>query len=165
MSTTSVIVGHKTFTVAEADALIPWLSAVFTEVRADVDELLARCSWEGASRSDYAAEKVGDRDGRILELKERIQSLLHEVDNLGIEVRRVDGMVDFPAWRSGELIYLCWRLGEDRIQHWHSTHTGWPERRQLEPEAICGLGTSHEHDMSSLEPRLGDSEKTFYNPG
>ncbi|MBX2813638.1 MAG: DUF2203 domain-containing protein [Myxococcales bacterium] len=138
------------FTVLDANALVPWLSAVFTEVRADVDELLARRSWEGVSKSEPGMVYAGDSDGRILELEERIQSLLHEVASLGMEIRRVDGMVDFPSWRNGELVYLCWRLGEPKVLYWHAMHSGWPERKRLD-EAGEELGL-FEADTGFREP-------------
>lgn len=122
----------RTWTVAQASALIPWLTEVFTAVRTDVDELLARRA-RAQDRRGMAANglNVDVSDDRIQELERRIQDLVAEVGAFGLEVRRVDGMVDIPSWRKGELVYLCWRLGEPRITHWHPVHGGWQDRRCL----------------------------------
>ena len=41
------------------------------------------------------------------------------------------GLVDFASERDGEQIYLCWRLGEERIAFWHPRDTGFMGRRPL----------------------------------
>jgi len=41
------------------------------------------------------------------------------------------GLVDFLSWREGELIELCWRLGEDQVAHWHRIGEGFSGRRPL----------------------------------
>ncbi len=41
------------------------------------------------------------------------------------------GLVDFPAHREGREVYLCWRLGEDRVEWWHELDTGFVGRKPL----------------------------------
>ncbi len=41
------------------------------------------------------------------------------------------GLVDFPADREGREVYLCWRLGEDRVGWWHELDTGFVGRKPL----------------------------------
>ena len=118
----------RTFTVSQANALVPWLTVVFTEVRAYVDELLSRRRY--SSQSGKVTDTIAE--DRIHQLEARIRILLEEVTAMGLEVRRVDGMVDFPSWRGDEMVYLCWQLGEARILHWHPMHSGWPERRTID---------------------------------
>ena len=51
----------------------------------------------------------------------------------GVIVRDIQmGLIDFPAVRDGQLIFLCWRRGEAlRIDWWHPTNTGIAGRRPL----------------------------------
>jgi len=52
---------------------------------------------------------------------------------LGIHLRQIEtGLVDFPALVSGRPIWLCWRLGEERVEWWHETTEGFDSRRRLE---------------------------------
>jgi hypothetical protein len=39
--------------------------------------------------------------------------------------------VDFPSNRDGQVVYLCWQLGEDEISHWHELEAGFAGRQQL----------------------------------
>ncbi|HEX6264975.1 MAG TPA: DUF2203 family protein [Actinomycetota bacterium] len=50
----------------------------------------------------------------------------------GILLRDPDtGLVDFPAERAGERVFLCWRLGEERVGWYHSERSGFSSRKPL----------------------------------
>jgi hypothetical protein len=42
------------------------------------------------------------------------------------------GLIDFPAMRDDEEIYLCWEEGEPEIAFWHEPEAGFAGRRPLE---------------------------------
>ena len=117
--------------MAQANALIPWLESVFTETRKAVEELhLLRMSTARArAEAGVAIEPKGN--DRMRELEAQIRRRLEEATSLGIEVRRVDGLVDFPGWIEGQLVYLCWKYGESEVTHYHPTSEGFLGRRPL----------------------------------
>jgi hypothetical protein len=41
------------------------------------------------------------------------------------------GLIDFPAERDGEPMFLCWRLGEGDVAFWHDTQSGFSSRKPL----------------------------------
>ena len=44
----------------------------------------------------------------------------------GVLVKDLDvGLVDFPTLFLGEEVYLCWRMDEDDIEHWHGVNEGF----------------------------------------
>ena len=50
-------------------------------------------------------------------------------------VRDLDeGICDFRARRGGRDVYLCWRVGEERIGWWHELDAGFRGRRPLDEE-------------------------------
>lgn len=54
------------------------------------------------------------------------------IQELGAVVKDLEqGLVDFPARRGDEDVYLCWQVGEDRIEYWHGTDEGFAGRRPL----------------------------------
>lgn len=121
----------RTFTVAQANALIPWLDALFKETRKAVEELhLLRLS-AARTRMDIRGGVEPKDTDRIRDLEAQIRRRLEEATGLGIEVRRVDGLVDFPGWIDGQLVYFCWKLGESEITHYHPTSEGIMGRRPL----------------------------------
>jgi hypothetical protein len=50
----------------------------------------------------------------------------------GILIRDPEtGLIDFPAEREGKRVFLCWRLGEDRVSWYHDEQTGFSGRQPL----------------------------------
>ena len=43
------------------------------------------------------------------------------------------GLLDFPAIVNNQEVYLCWRLGEERIRFWHRQDEGFAGRKPLDP--------------------------------
>jgi len=66
-------------------------------------------------------------EGKIREALERIQSTGCVVKDLEI------GLLDFPSRIDGEDVYLCWRLGEDRIRFYHRQDEGFAGRKPIDP--------------------------------
>ena len=70
------------------------------------------------------------------EAAERLVEIVNRIQETGVLVKDLDiGLVDFPSIVDGEEIYLCWKLGEDRIAFWHGIDEGFTGRKPLdEPE-------------------------------
>lgn len=56
-----------------------------------------------------------------------------ELEAVDIVLRDVErGLIDFPAWRDGQEVYLCWLLDEEpEIGFWHPIEAGFAGRRPL----------------------------------
>jgi hypothetical protein len=69
---------------------------------------------------------------KFAELKHEIGRLIYRIEALGCVVKDIDlGLVDFPAMRDDEPIYLCWKLGESTVTYWHGIEEGFSARRAL----------------------------------
>jgi hypothetical protein len=63
-----------------------------------------------------------------------IREALESIEATGCVVKDLDsGLLDFPARIAGEDVYLCWRLGEDRIRFYHRQDEGFSGRKPLDP--------------------------------
>ena len=81
-------------------------------------------------RFDQATRLKHERDL----LAETIQATLDRIHSTGCLVKDLEkGLLDFPAILDNEEVYLCWRLGEDRIRFWHRHHEGFAGRKPLDP--------------------------------
>ena len=70
---------------------------------------------------------------RMQGLVDQMQAAALQLDGSGIQLRDIaTGLVDFPALVAGRPVWLCWRLGEERIDWWHETSEGFDSRRRLE---------------------------------
>jgi hypothetical protein len=44
------------------------------------------------------------------------------------------GLIDFPTSYRGDIVCLCWKLGESRIEFWHSEEEGFAGRKPIDQE-------------------------------
>lgn len=128
----------RTFTREEANALLPRLREVLSALqgtKASLDRLQAELAalTQAASGNGHLLLAQMDRKRREAEaLSERLNASLRELQELGCELKGVDeGLIDFPAERDGRTVYLCWKLGEERIEWWHEMDAGFAGRQRL----------------------------------
>ena len=58
-----------------------------------------------------------------------------EITNMGLNVKdSILGIVDFPAMRGEQPVYLCHRLGEKKMTPWHNVEDGCVGRKPLDIE-------------------------------
>ncbi len=63
---------------------------------------------------------------------DQMQAAVGRLDEIGVTLRDIpSGLVDFPALVSGRQVWLCWRLGEERVEWWHEVTAGFDARRPL----------------------------------
>jgi hypothetical protein len=56
-----------------------------------------------------------------------------EIDSIGVQVKDIDaGLLDFPCNLDGEVVLLCWRMGETSIEHWHTMDSGFQGRQPVD---------------------------------
>ena len=119
----------REYTVEEANALLPSLRTSLEKIRHARQVVL----YGGERIRQTAPLDGGGEQGR--EFWEALQTLRREVEGLneqGIVLRDPEsGLVDFPARRDGGDIFLCWRLGEDRVAYWHGPDSGFAGRKPL----------------------------------
>jgi hypothetical protein len=122
----------KHFTVAEANAMLPELRELLSVLSADRDRLVVE--WEKAAPVLQLAHTNGGgkETNEYLSGLFRINARLRRLADLGVQLKDIDtGLVDFPAWREGEEVLLCWRLGEAEVGFWHDLESGFRGRRPL----------------------------------
>lgn len=69
---------------------------------------------------------------RIEALAEELNLLQEELAEVGCELKDWStGLIDFPGEREGRRIWLCWKLGEPAITHWHEVDEGFSGRKPL----------------------------------
>ena len=126
------LVHERHFTREEANALLPQLTTLLTQLRDSKDELTDTEAHEVLS--DAAPTNGGGEEGRQVGVAFlEVRRLLETVEQAGIVLRDIDsGLIDFPALIDGREVYLCWELGEDEVGHWHELEGGYGGREPLD---------------------------------
>lgn len=122
---------HRHFTIEEAGAELARLRPILQELRAAKSELTDAEAHEalGAAAPTNGGGHHGLQVGGAFL---QVRRLLLELAEIGVVMRDIDrGLIDFPAYRDGREIYLCWHLGEREISTWHELDAGYSKRRRL----------------------------------
>ena len=114
----------KTFTLSEAQTLLPVVEALLRRAqaaasaaenwRAEMQQLSQRIFLSGGMHVDVgvAARRRAERDKAVQEAKDT----LAEIDSIGVQVKDLEqGLLDFPSLLDGKPVLLCWKLGEPAI--------------------------------------------------
>lgn len=98
----------------------------------ELGAISARIQWVGGSVIPY--EKTARLRFEHDKLAESLKSSLERIQSTGCLIKDLDtGLLDFPAIINNEEVYLCWRLGEERIRFWHRQNEGFAGRKPLDP--------------------------------
>jgi hypothetical protein len=129
----------KYFTVAQANAILPLVTSILRDVTALAQELaekherLKKLEGTLLRHLDRAhREEVEEIIGDYEQGQDRMQALAEELAELGVELKDpFTGLVDFRTLFNGREVYLCWRLGESEVGHWHDLDAGFAGRQKL----------------------------------
>ncbi|HEX2293702.1 MAG TPA: DUF2203 domain-containing protein [Actinomycetota bacterium] len=119
----------KLYTVAEANALLPYLAPTLVELREKFE--LAERARESVARA-AAGNGWSEKRDRWSTTMARVAELMERLEEWELQLRDVStGLVDFPAVVDGQEAYLCWRLGEPEVAYYHGREEGFGGRRRL----------------------------------
>jgi hypothetical protein len=132
----------KMLTVEEANALLPQVRLtlrVLREKRATVLRTQAQIEIEEMTGSDAGGKLSPAAQGTISKLMEafhyqtrQFEEKLDEIAQAGAQLKDLDsGLVDFYHRRGNEIVFLCWKEGEDDISHWHGLQGGFSTRKPI----------------------------------
>jgi hypothetical protein len=131
----------KTFTLDEAQSLLPVLESLLKRaleskllaerVEEELQNLAQRVAATGGMRVDVGA--VSRQRAEVEAHAQRVRESIAEIDSIGVQVKDLDaGLLDFPCTVDGQVVLLCWRLGETAIEHWHTVESGFQGRKPLD---------------------------------
>jgi hypothetical protein len=123
---------EKHFSVEEANDLLPKIRQLLARIR-EVRHSLS-IEWERAQPVLRAAGQNGggtEASGYVSDLT-RMNAVLQELQRQGVVIKDFDrGLVDFPHWRDGQEVLLCWEMAEDQVRFWHDLETGYAGRQPI----------------------------------
>ena len=120
------------FTLEEADRALEVIRPLLDEIQAIRQKILSKQPevWPAIEKS--AGNGGNPALSRMVVDFERLDSLLHRVQDTGALVKDINtGLLDFPAMRNGQEVYLCWKTGELRIEFWHEIEAGFAGRQPI----------------------------------
>lgn len=131
----------KTFTLDEAQALLPVLESLLKRaiegkqaaeaIEADLQALSRKIFLSGGLMVNVP--EVRRQRAALENHVQRAKDSIAEIDAIGVQVKDLDtGLLDFPCQLDGEIVLLCWKLGESRIDFWHTLEAGFRGRQPID---------------------------------
>ena len=122
----------KIFTLEQANARLPLLEELLDEIQ-EVRKMILASAPQAETVLARASGNGGNKKaGEHLLLLQRFQAAQATFQEIGCELKDLDlGLVDFPSYREGQLVYLCWKRGEPRVEFWHPIEAGFAGRQPL----------------------------------
>ena len=138
---------RKYFTVEEANKALPLVKAIVSDIVKQfqvVNELKRRLSAltieHRQPSSDPYSEELAQSQAELETEEGKLETFIDELTRLGVELKSHEGLCDFYSKMDGREVYLCWRLGEPEVMHWHELDAGFSGRLPL--AAHAGPGSS-----------------------
>ena len=135
----------KRFTLTEAERLLPEIDRIireavslktrYQEAEQAIQSLAQRVAMQGGVVIDRTTvlRQRAERD----QCGERLKSAVEEIQDYGCVIKDLDiGLIDFPTLFRGKEVYLCWKMGESSIGHWHGVDEGFAGRKPIDPDFL-----------------------------
>lgn len=124
----------KLFTIEEANQTLPVVRPILEKIKARHATIASMR--DAATAAANAAEHGGggmEGGSQYVQSLYELGKLTLEIDSMGVQLKDYGrGLIDFPAWRDGRVVLLCWQLGEgDEIEWWHDVEAGFAGRQPL----------------------------------
>lgn len=131
----------KYFTLDQAQSLLPLLESLLRraieakraadEIEQQFRELNQNIFMSGGMFLDV--DRLRRRRKAYDTHAQQAKDLIAEIDSIGVQVKDLDtGLLDFPCLIEGETVLLCWQMGEERIEFWHTMEGGFSGRQPLD---------------------------------
>ena len=122
----------KLFTVEEANDLLPVVRPKLEEIKARYGTIaLFRDSAKSAATAAESGGGGMESGSVYVKCLYEIGKLTTEFHELGIQLKDYSrGLIDFPSMRDGQVVLLCWQLGEvEQIELWHEIESRFSGRQ------------------------------------
>ncbi len=119
---------RKRFTVEQANRTLPLVRRIVSDIvlnHKQAAELQAQ--FENGSGAEQSAIQK-----KLQAILEHLADCIDELTDVGCELKdyRI-GLIDFVGRHNGTDVYLCWKLGEEKVEFWHDLHTGFAGRQPI----------------------------------
>jgi len=142
----------RTFSLHEAQEMLPVLESLLRgalrarhiaqEIESEGEELQARIFINGGTLVDI--RKVARRKAEREKALQNAKDALDEISATGVQVKDLDtGLLDFPCRVEGEVVLLCWKLGEPSIAYWHGLNEGFTGRKPVDQRIANAPGSDN----------------------
>ena len=117
----------RRFTLAEANRSLPLVGRIVRDI---VNCHERATQLQGRIEECKSAKETLLMQEQLDSILERLQDYVDELSEISIDLKDYEtGLIDFPGRHQGRDVCLCWKLGEEKVAHWHELHAGFAGRQ------------------------------------
>jgi len=121
------------FSVSDANEILPLVIKKFNyakKAKAEVMKMEQQLTSEMTPTISLEEYTINKR--KLNSSITKFYQSIEDLENTGVSLKGLDeGLLDFPAKRFDEEIWLCWKEGETEIKFWHEKDTGFMGRKPI----------------------------------
>lgn len=123
---------RRLFTLEDANRSLPLVTRIIKDIVRVNDEMVEIHRQVEKLRDEGRSMKAQELSAGFYALAEEVEGFAEELEAVGCICKdpRV-GLVDFPARAHDRIVFLCWRLGEEKIEFWHELEAGFAGRKPV----------------------------------
>jgi len=121
------------FSVSDANEILPLVIKKFNyakKAKAEVMKMEQQLTSEITPTTSLEEYTINKR--KLNSSITKFYQSIEDLENTGVSLKGLDeGLLDFPAKRFDEEIWLCWKEGETEIKFWHEKDSGFMGRKPI----------------------------------
>ena len=121
------------FSVNDANKILPIVIKKFNyakKAKAEVMKMEQQLTSEVTPTTSLKEYSINKR--KLNSSITKFYQSIEDLENTGVSLKGLDeGLLDFPAKRFDEEIWLCWKEGETEIKFWHEKDSGFMGRKPI----------------------------------
>lgn len=133
------------FTPQKANEILPQVKRLMNDVitkKTDADAL--KDELDEAAKKGIQTREYNDRRLKLEIVNEELEDSIRKLKALGCQLKDIDqGLVDFPAMRTGQQVNLCWKIGELAVEYWHGIYEGFVCRKLVQADEFYDESTTY----------------------
>ena len=129
----------KVFTVEEANQLTPILTGLIHELKekqnqaVHIEAQIDALEIIGNTEDKKSKQEIAVLTKKHQDLVTDFYEMIDKIQSYGCLFKDAEaGLIDFYSMMDGKVVYLCWKLGEEKVDHWHEIGKGYAYRRPLD---------------------------------
>jgi hypothetical protein len=118
----------RRFTLAQANSTLPLVRRIVGDIVKTHGMILRlQAEMDRATGKEQAATQ-----SRLDESVGKLEDYVDELTEIGCELKDYQvGLIDFVGRHDSRDVYLCWKLGEEKIGYWHEMNAGYSGRQPV----------------------------------
>ena len=112
----------KTFTLEEANRALVFVAPVLKEIQTIWSALMS-----------IQGQEEGTNESMIRAKLNRLKFCNEELAQVGCLLKDpTEGILDFPTFYKNQPVFLCWKLGEEQVEHWYKVGEKFQDRHEID---------------------------------